>query len=239
MANAQAMIRRAYKLIGVLDPRQTMSSEMAQDGLDVLNAMLSTLGASRLNVYSIERTEFALTVGQQDYELGTGGDFNIPKPAKIHAVSVIPGSSPTLEIPIESINDDDWQNISIKSQTGQWPTVWLESSESPLNILTFWPIPNTACKAVFYYWKRLQSFTLTDNLAMPDGYEEYITYSLAVRLAPYYQVAVRPDVVAVLRQAETIVKSNNYVQGYLGADPAWLSGGSDTLATRTNGYLID
>ena len=87
--NALQIISAAMRNTNALASGETPTSAEAQDSLSLLNQMMDSWSAERLMVFTINIQQFVLIPGQQTYTLGTGGDFNYPRPAQIDRASVI------------------------------------------------------------------------------------------------------------------------------------------------------
>ena len=103
---ANELITRALKTVGVLASGETASSDDVADALVVLNNMVDTWATERLTIYTVARTAFDLSASTQDYTIGTGGTFNIPRPQWIVAASIITdkdaASAQKQELPISN-----------------------------------------------------------------------------------------------------------------------------------------
>jgi hypothetical protein len=87
-----------------------------------------------------------------------------------------------------------------------------------------YPVPSTASTINLYSRKPLTNFaSLTDNLTLPPGYERALKYSLAVELAPEYQVSAGQDVIALAIAAKASLKRTNKRPLTLQIDPAALT----------------
>lgn len=230
-----------YRKLGLLDVAEPMPADWAELALEELNAMLTTLGTAKLNVYTIDRTVFPLVIGQQAYTLGaSGADFNMPRPQRIDMLSVVPASDPTLEIPIEMDTEETWREIGIKSTTCSWPTECLVTNGFPKWTLEFWPVPSELSSVVVYSWGPLQQFSNLDAaLAMPEGYEDWAVYNLAVRMAPNFKMQPDPIITGLASEARQLIKTANFAPVITELDAMWDDGGASANAAATNGYLVD
>src|SRR5690242_5956509 len=82
------LIKSALRLAGVLGTGETPSAAEGQDALVILNQMLDSWNAERLMIYTVARQVFSLVANKQAYTLGSGGDFDTPRPPKIEYVSI-------------------------------------------------------------------------------------------------------------------------------------------------------
>lgn len=161
--------------------------------------MLAKWSLKRLYLYWVNTRQFTLVATQQAYGLGpTGPDFTMPtRPNLVEtAAGIIPGSS--MERPMNILDRPKWGAIPDKGAmcgvNGTPQDCWPEYTYPNLT-LHFWPTPNSA--GIFVKlgtWEVLQQFaSVFDNLALPYGYEEAITTSLALELCPYYDMVPSPD----------------------------------------------
>lgn len=217
------LITRAMRLIGSLASGETPSGAEATDGLDVANGMLDTWQAERLMIFSTQRVvndsnnvPLTLVAGQQTYSLGTGGDFDIPRPARIDNYSVIniANISQPLELPIQELTDYEWQNVPTKNIQSALPVSVWNDGNYPLMNLWYWPIPNTQVLVALYLWQALQEFAdLTTEYTFPPAYYECLVYNLADRFIAEYPGNYAQEVLATVpRKAlemKAVVKSFN------------------------------
>jgi hypothetical protein len=183
--NGLDLISSSMRLIGALASGETASSAEAADALMVLQQMLDSWLADRLMAFTININEFPLTSGQQNYTMGTGGNFNVARPANIDRVSIVSLTNPAqpLELQIDMYTDEDWQAIPVKVITSPLPQGVYEDGGFPLRTLSFWPIPSATSKTRIYSWSPLTTFPdLVTDITFPPGYLEALRYNLALRL---------------------------------------------------------
>jgi hypothetical protein len=192
MATALDIITSALKLTAVLADGETPDINTANQGLSVLNDMIDAWNADRLAIYTTRSDDFPYVLGKQSYTLGSGGDFDIPRPARIDAMStmLIQNPSNPIEVPITLFSVDDWQlKVPVKQVNGSFPLICYDTGDFPLRTLNFWPIPSQQQNAVrIYSWQALAAQTLQSQVSFPPGYAEAIRYNLAVRIAAEFGV---------------------------------------------------
>ncbi|MGH2505884.1 MAG: hypothetical protein ACRDHZ_00455, partial [Ktedonobacteraceae bacterium] len=195
---AQDLLSSALRLIGVLSAGEQMAQDDAADALMVLQQMIDGWNADRLAIFTTRSDDFPFVLGKQVYTLGTSGDFNIPRPARIDAMSAILLSDPSnpVEVPMSMYTVDEWQlQVPVKIVTGSFPLICYDDGGFPLRTLNFWPIPtDQPSSARIYSWQALDSPAAYDTpIAFPPGYAEAFRFNLAVRLsAEYGQPQVSP-----------------------------------------------
>lgn len=186
----------AYRFAGILNMGQTMSPEMIQDGLRTANSFLDGLKTERLMVFAIDRREYSLNPAnlQRDsmsgaayYRIGPGGEIqDIGRPVRIERAGLVMlSSSPHPEIPLRVCEtEQQWAEVWTKGLSSTYPqTVWYQRLQ-PQGKLWFYPVPEIVSNIALYPWVTLQKFgNSTDVLDFPEGYQEFVEYNLAVRIA--------------------------------------------------------
>lgn len=243
MSKVLQLLQDALIEIGVYAPADTIPAVDIQFALRTFNRMMSLWNTEELTVYSVNRTAFNLVAGQQTYTLGTGGDFNIPRPVRVDSASVlITANQPyPLEIPIEILNDQQWQNLSLKQTPSVFPVYCWITGDMPLNNVWFWPVPqDSTVQFVMYAWGQVQPFTsLTTEVSLPNGYDEAIVSNLALMLSPSYGVTPSNILVQRALSSKSSLQSQNIEPMYAGIDRGLGRGNGFTLAVQTQGLLVD
>src|SRR5271154_804888 len=111
--NGSSLIASSMRLIGVLASGETPSGAESQDALLIAQQMLDAWQAERLVVNQILSSNFPLVPGQQTYTCGTGGNFNILRPARIERYSIVNLNNPAqpLELPLQVLDFQEWQSL--------------------------------------------------------------------------------------------------------------------------------
>lgn len=192
------LISSSLRLINVLASGETCPADMASDGLNVLNDMIDSWNTQRLAIYTTRIDDFPLVVSQQAYTLGTGGDFNIPRPVQIDGMSAILLYSPAnpVEVPMTMFTVDQWQNqVPVKVVAGTFPLICYDDGGFPLRTLNMWPVPSAAGNKIrIYSWQSLPAQSLVASVSFPPGYQKAFRYNLAVDLAAEFSAPVPPIV---------------------------------------------
>lgn len=216
------LITRAMRLVGAISTGETPSAAEAQDSLDSLNDMLEAWSTERLAIYSITRSVYTIVSGTQRYTLGTGGTWDSVRPLRIeNAGLVYKNPNPTVEVPLERLNDDEWAAKRVKDLTSNLPRQFWYNEGWPLGEFHLWPTPLDANDVALYVWTPLTQFsTLTDTVTFPPGYADAIRYNLAVRMAPEFGLEVPNLVVAYADAALTKIKAYNAPDYEMRVDPS-------------------
>lgn len=231
MATALDIITRGMRTINVLATGETPSAAEAQDGLTALNGMLDTWQSERLMIFSVIRVVLGdLTIGQQTYTLGPGGDFDMPRPAKIERYGIISLNNPAqpLELPLNedgtNMSYDEWASIPTKNIQSSLPLYVWDDNNFPLRNLNYWCIPSSNVQATIYPWQLLSSFPdLVTDVEFPPAYYECVVYNAALRFTMEYGGNIPPLLPSMASEAVAKVKRINTPMLEMGMDPSLTS----------------
>lgn len=221
-------ITLALQLDGIVAAGETPSAEDAALAFSLLNMMMDAWNTERLLIYTIRMDEFPLTVGQQTYTLGPGGDFDMDRPPKIERMSIVNLNNPAqpLELPVEYLTVAQWQAVPVKVISSTLPLAVYDDQAYPRRNLTFRYVPSVQVNTRIYSWSALGQFAnLSTQYAWPPGYQRAISYNLAIELAAGFGVAVRPEVAAIAMESKGNVKRINQPLIDLRCDPMVAGGG--------------
>ena len=232
------IIKSAMRKVNALATGEEPSAEESADALEILNDMVDTWNAERLSIFTIDRNEYSLVVGQQVYTYGAGGDFSAARPARIERAGILSLNNPVqpLELPLEILDYDGWAGIPVKNLGSALPSKLYDDGAFPLRNLSFWPFPNASIvKVAFYVWEALTSFDLGTDHTFPPGYARAIRYGLALDLAPEFGVPVPAAVAALAISSKAVISSMNLPAPVMRCDPA-VVGTRGVYDWRTDGY---
>jgi hypothetical protein len=197
--SATDFIKSALRLVGALRSGLGLTQAELTDCALVLNSMLDAFSIERTQIPAISiistntaQVPLSLVPNKQSYKLGnsTGTeDFLLPRPSRVERVSIMYSASQQtpVELPMEMLDDVQWQGITNKSTTSILPQgCFVDASQAvfPDMLCNFWPVPTQANPVILYLWQLLQQFSsLTAQFLFPPGYAEMLRYQLAVRLA--------------------------------------------------------
>jgi hypothetical protein len=212
---AQDLITAALKRIAVVGGGQTPSAEDSADALLRLNALLDSFATERLFIPSITRTTWTMVSGTAAYTVGSGGTVNVARPVYVQDVRFQDTSqSPTLEMGLDLLTDQDYANIPQKSATSTYPTSYYYNptfTGTGLATLTFWPVPTSSTlQGVLYAPATLtQIAALSTTLTLQPGYQWFLQEQLAVLLAPEFGIAASGELRESAREAKANIKRAN------------------------------
>lgn len=217
---ASDLIRSALVMTGALAQGESPSNADQADAFTRLNRMVSAWANQRLTIFVTARNVYSLVAGQQAYTIGTGGNFNQPRPQFLtYAGLVLTASNPDTEIPLDIWTVKDWFLQSVKDQTSTQPTaVYYETSfpstgvSAGLGRILVWPVPTQVNQIALYTPTQLAEFAdLTTDYDFPPGYEDALEFNLAKRLiqAGFGLREHLGDIDASARESLGIVKRAN------------------------------
>ena len=200
--------------VNCLEQGEVPEAVEAQAAFRILNRMMDAWNTERLMIYQVLRQVFPMNVTKQVWTLGTGGDFNVPRPPNIERAGIINlnNTAQPLELPISILGYDQWSQIPVKNILSALPIAVWDDDGFPLRSLSFYPIPNVAVQVALYTWSILAQFAnlSTTDYEFPPGYAECIYYNLAVRLAPSFgATSVNPITIAMAQESRAKVKCLN------------------------------
>ena len=221
------LISGSLRLLGVLASGEQPTAAEAQDALASLNSMIDSWQNERLMLYAILPQTFSLVAGKLSYTMGPGGDWNAVRPVRIDKIqfSYTQNGTPNpLNLPIEIIDLDQYQQFVVPGTASSIPMWVYPDSGYPLRTLYFYTVPTAAESVQIFSWSQLASFaTLDDAVAFPPGYERALRYGLALELADEYGVPVSVPNQAKAGDAKAKIKSINSASPLMQADAALIS----------------
>jgi hypothetical protein len=209
VATAIDIIKRSFRSINVIGGSEDLTADMAQTGLDLLNAMLESWSNESLIVYQSTLLNFPLVAGQSNYTIGTGGNFNTTRPTTIDSGYI---RWNTIDYPLSLINTDQYDGIPLKTSPNQISYALYVDAGFPLTTLKLFPTPNDATAQIFLEAKvPFMGFTsLTDPINMPPGYERALDRNLAIEIAPQYGVEPKLIIKMMASNAKKWLKRTNF-----------------------------
>lgn len=234
------LISAAMRSAGLVASGETPSSEEAADAQTILNQMLEAWSAEKLSVFTLNRNTFSFVASTAAYTVGSGGTFNMARPAKIEYVTVISNANPSqpLELPaLKMYSDEEWAAVTTKSILNPIPQGVYDDGGFPFRTLTYWPIPSdSSYQTVIGSWAALTQFTdLTTDNTFPPGYIDAIKYNLAVRLAADFDKTLNPAIALFAQQGLARIKTLNVPPIEVKMDSALASTGGH-YDWRTDSY---
>lgn len=220
---ALSLIKGALRLINVVASGELPTSDEANDALASFQDMIDSWNADSLSIFTIGSNDYPLTLNQQAFTLGPGGDFDTTRPSKIVGMSAILLYNPVnpVEEPIAMYTWDQWQTqVPVKNVPGSFPLICYDDGGMPLRTLSMWPIPNLQpCNLRIYSWQSLVwPATLQTLLNFPPGYARAFRYNLAIELAAEFGAQIPPAVAKIATDSLAMIKTANAPDLHLTSD---------------------
>lgn len=199
-------VTKAMKIVGVLGQNETPNSGQADDGLISLNAMLSLWALDRTFAYTVTSNNFPLVNGQSIYTVGTGQNFNIPRPVTIDYAYIRLNN---VDFPLIALNNQNYDDIPYKNNGG-FPSYFYYDANFPVANLYLYGVPSNGMTIFLDTWIQLTQFSdLSTNLTFPPGYEMAIYYNLAKFICPEYGMSLTPEASEIAVSSLAMVRSKN------------------------------
>ena len=208
MATAGDLIEGALRLIGALADGETPSGAMGADALATFNSMIDSWSTERLSVFALDDQAFTWPANTTTRTMGPTGQLSGTRPVRVEdGTYFVQG---TLSYPLQLINKEQYDGISLKSSTSTFPQVMYVNMTMPDIELTMWPVPTSAIELHVVSVEVLtQPAALATTLAYPPGYERALRYNLACELAPEYGVAPSRQVLRIADVSKRNLKRIN------------------------------
>lgn len=202
---ARATIQGALKLIGVLDPAETMTPEDSDDGMLMLNDMVGAWNIERLNLFAISNVTASFAGASAT--IGPAMTFNTPRPIRIESGYY---RKDGIDYQLDIINDATYNSISMKAISTDFPEVLHYDQNSPTGLVYVYPGPSSVTTYTLQVLSQLVAFADLDTAYyLPQGYAKALKYALAIELAPLYKKEAPPTVVRVYITAMRSLKRAN------------------------------
>lgn len=204
---AQAIINHAMKLIGVLEPGASPTTDETADGLTALNLLLDSWRNEGLLCFAKKIEAFTLVAGTSLYTIGTTGTFVTDRPTKIDAAYV---TYLSYAHQIEIINELEYADIRNKTISTDYPRQLFYSPAVPLGNIYLYPVPNIAATLSLVTWSPFLLFSAASTpIFFPPGFQQALVSDLAINIAPMYNREPSPTIINMARRAKAgIFKAN-------------------------------
>lgn len=216
------LIKSSMRLFGGNGEGITPSSEEANDALLVLNDVVEAWNTDGLMLYGNVNDTVNTSAGVGQYTIGTGGQFNIDRPAEILSAYCTFGG---VDFEIDLIGQEDYNLIGLKTQ--QQPIIerLCYINEFPLGVILLWPVPQSVIPLVLYSNRVLpQVPNVSTTLTLPPGYIKTLRYALGIELAAEYGAMVSDDVKAIYTKTKADLMRLNRPKLTMRCDPILTDG---------------
>lgn len=228
----------ALQELGVYQPSETPAPEDLAYALAKSNRLLDNWNAERAAVYNVGFTTYTLTPMLSPHTIGPSGTLTVPqRPVTVDAANLILNNvTPNVRMPLDLVNDQQWNAISVPTLETTIPTALYYSPDWPNGALYLWPIPTIAYGLEIETRTVLSQVTLATAISLPPGYLDAITLSLAESLIGQYpRAGVAETLIPQAAKARARIFANNDVAPLIRTQDAGMP--SSSARTETFNYL--
>lgn len=224
MTTALQLITSSLRKLGAVAAGESLDADEQSDALAALNQILESWNLKGLALFRRENAAYTLVPSQQAYSVGSGADFDGPRPITLHSAFVMRGG---IDYPLAVLTQAQWNDILQKSTESQLPEAVYYEPTFPDGTLRFWPVPLEALPVTLAIDMQLAVVAdINDDLSFPPGYERALLYALAVDLAPEYPaVTLSQSVIDAADEALADIKRANNTQNQPATFDLALAGG--------------
>lgn len=238
--------------LGISVGEPIAADEMAF-GLRTLNRMMGMYSIIRSFCYDLSAPVYAFNAVKNNWTIGPiGADFTGPRPTRVlSARLIVTGTSPLIYLPIDVIEEDEWNMLTVRAIPTAIPSrLFYDSGYTSVGLTA--GVPNPGYGTLWFYGQprsgyqveltiplQLTNFTALSGAGayfiFPPGAEEWIVTTLAERLSTSYRRPISQDLKDRARKARAAwvalnskspVSASDYPGGGRGGDGwNWLSGG--------------
>lgn len=215
MTTALDIITDALQMIGAYDSASPLTDADTELGLRMLNNMMDLWSNFSLAAYAITEQSGLLVVGQNQYTIGAGGNFNMTRPLKILEgpgaayVQDTNGNNYDMEV----VPRAKWNLYANRTNlvNSNFPNVLFYDPQFPLGVINVLPFPN---QPYTMFWDSTLQFGNFANVAvvlsLPPGYEIAMKSNLACILHPFFLDAqLSPNVLILASTSLGAIKRTN------------------------------
>lgn len=207
MATAADLIARSLRLLHQIGSGQDPTSDETTDGLEALNAMMSSWNNEGLLCYARQEESLTLSDGDSSYTIGSGGDLSTTRPVVIEAAWIVDDD---VSYPVRIIEEAEYAAIQDKTTESDWPNRILYRPSMATGTILVYPVPNATRTLKLLTRVPIASFSLsTDTVSLPPGWERALAYNLALEIAPEYETEPSQAVINMARESKAGIKRIN------------------------------
>jgi hypothetical protein len=237
MSTTRQLITGAMRLLNIYAAGETPSADDMDIAKQALAGMIDSWSNNRLMVYTVTPYQFATVSNQATYTLGVGGNWNTERPMEIASMQARqnPGSAQQLDIPMQSLTDEQYASIAVKNVTSTFPFAYYDAGDYPLRTITLFPIPASGF-VIAYLWSPLLDLDNLDvEVSYPPGYERCFRFNLALELAAEFGKTVPEQVGAVALASKQELERLNSTPRYAHGDGGMIRGGRNRFFNYITG----
>lgn len=182
------MVSKSLRLLQVIKPGATASSDLTTDGLSFLNLLVKSLIADGMPLWTVSSASIALSLNKSSYTIGpSGADVTMERPVKI--ISARRKDSSDIEVPVTMISRDEYDNIPLKTSDGKILNVYYDPQLGN-GTMYVWPRADDITDTLeITYQRTFEDFdSASDTPDFPQEWYLALIYGLADILSDAYPV---------------------------------------------------
>ena len=210
MTTARDLIADAHRLLGLVSSGNALPESIYQDNLVALNQMIDSWNTERLSVFSTQDQVFNWPTNTVSRTLGPTGDFVGNRPVLVDDATYFRDPGTNVSFGIRIINQQQYDGIAVKTVTSTYPQViWINMTYPDIEMYVY-PVPTRLLEWHFISVEELSKpASLTTTISFPPGYLRAFRYSLAMELAPEFNMEPSPQVVRIAMTSKRNLKRIN------------------------------
>lgn len=219
---------------GVYGTGQNMTAVDGENMREICNMLIQQWQVRRWLVYHLVETTVTCD-GSEFYTIGTGGDFNIPRPDQIDfafARQVTQAAPNQPDFPLRIIHSyEEYSQITLKGlNAGPSWSVFYDSGY-PLGKLYPWPLMNDQYELHIGTKARLdQAGAGSESIDLPPEYHYALYYSLQAEARSAYRLKPDPYILGKAKAALGTLRAANTQIGVLRLPQAVVGRGAYNIA---------
>ena len=182
---ATTLIKSSLRAIGAIATGISPTADELADGLEALQFLLRDLITKGRAIFAVEVENFALTAGTASYTIGSGGDFNTDRPARIEAAYV---RSDSIDYRLEIVGQSKYASVAGKDSPSATPSlIWYNPAygADARGTIYVWP-PGSGTLYIHSLKPISEPASVGSDVELPPEYDPFIKWALACELAPEY-----------------------------------------------------
>lgn len=225
MTTARRIIRGALTDIQVASSEEPIQASMAEDALDLLNALLDSWARESVMIYCTPPTVLPWPAGAAQRLWGPGGDIVTPRPLRLQPYATYRDGDEDRPLTVLT-RQEEYTQIALKGMQSTMLQALYYEPTMPTGTLYSWPTPSQGWDITVYPWVTFGRFPhLDDEIQFPPGYERALRLNLGIECAPQYGVQPGPTRERLAWEAKTALVPLNAVVGRLKLTPGATVGG--------------
>lgn len=200
------LITDALRELNILDAEQEAQAADAAFLLRKLNRLFDSWNAKGAGAYALVNADYTLTPSLNPHTIGASGTFTATRPDAIEQAALVSGG---VVYPLVLRSFDWWNTLTTPTLEATIPTDLAYRASYPNASLYLYPVPSSAVTLRLTTRTPLAAVTLATDVALPPGYQEALTLTLAEDCAENFGTAVSPRLALRAQVARATLFANH------------------------------